>query len=144
MASEFEAFLKENKKTKKNTFYAASKNFIDKDGNPLKWEIRPITTRQNDEITENCMKTVPIPGKPGQFRRQLNEIQYSRKLVVASIVKPDLNNKQLQDSYGVMKPEDLVVEMIDNAGEFNALIQFINEFNGFTTLQEDVDEAKNS
>lgn len=144
MASEFEAFLKENKKTKGNTFYAASKNFVDKNGNPLKWEIRPITTRQNDEITENCMKTVPIPGKPGQFRRQLNEIQYSRKLVVASIVKPDLNNKQLQDSYGVMKPEDLVVEMIDNAGEFNALIQFINEFNGFTTLQEDVDEAKNS
>ena len=43
-------------------------------------------------------------------------------MMVASIVEPNLNDKTLQDSYGVMTPEDLLTEMIDNPGEYNDLV----------------------
>lgn len=142
--SDFEAFLKKNKKKKENAKYVASKDFVDTSGKPIEWEIRHITTDENDAITKECLKRVPVPGRPGQYTRQLDEVKYSRKLVAASVVYPDLNNKALQDSYGVMKPEDLIGKMIDDAGEYNQFLQFINSFNNFTSLQEDVDEAKNS
>jgi hypothetical protein len=65
------------------------------------------------------------------------------KLIAASVVFPDLYDAQLQDSYGVKTPEELVVEMVNDSGEWNAFIQFINQFNGFISLQEQVEEAKN-
>jgi hypothetical protein len=43
-----------------------------------------------------------------------------------------------------MKPEDLIVEMIDNPGEYNNFAKFIQDFNGFNeTLEEKVEKAKN-
>ena len=87
---------------------------------------------------------VPIKGKMGQYREKLNVSKYMARLIVASVVEPDLNNKELQDSYGVMGAEDLIKEMIDNAGEYNAFAEFIQKYNGFTeTIQEEVNEAKN-
>ena len=65
-------------------------------------------------------------------------------MIVASVVEPNLNNKDLQDSYGVMTPEDLIKEMIDDPGEYNDFASFIQNFNSFTTtLDEKVEEAKN-
>ena len=65
-------------------------------------------------------------------------------MMVASVVYPNLNDKDLQDSYGVMTPEDLLTEMVDNPGEYNAFGKFINEYNGFTEgLNEKVEKAKN-
>lgn len=43
--SNLSRFLKENKKVKENTKYAATKSLTDEKGNPLEWEIRPLTTR---------------------------------------------------------------------------------------------------
>ena len=43
-----------------------------------------------------------------------------------------------------MTPEDLLKEMIDDPGEYQAFAGFVQEFNGFnTTLDEKVEEAKN-
>ena len=65
-------------------------------------------------------------------------------MMVASIVEPNLNDKTLQDSYGVMTPEDLLTEMIDNPGEYNDFGKFINEYNGFNEgVNEKVEKAKN-
>ena len=65
-------------------------------------------------------------------------------MIVASVVELNLNNKDLQDSYGVMTPEDLIKEMIDDPGEYNDFASFIQNFNSFTTtLDEKVEEAKN-
>ena len=40
-------------------------------------------------------------------------------------------------------PEDLLKEMIDDPGEYNELLLFIQNFNGFSTLDDKVEEAKN-
>ena len=71
-------------------------------------------------------------------------MKYIAKMIATSVVEPNLNNKDLQDSYGVMTPEELIKEMIDNPGEYNNFARFIQEYNGFDeTLNEKVEKAKN-
>lgn len=142
--SNLSRFLKENKITKENTKYAPTKSLVDENGEPLEWEIKTITTKENDAIRDDCMIEVQIPGKPGMYRQKLNTSKYIAKMICACVVFPDLYNKELQDSYGVMTPEDLIKEMVDNPGEYNDFAEFIQKYNGFdTTLDEKVDEAKN-
>lgn len=53
-------------------------------------------------------------------------------------------DKELQDSYGVMTPEELLYAMVDNAGEYQDFTMWMQKFQGFTkNLDDKVDEAKN-
>jgi hypothetical protein len=135
--------MKSNKIQKKNVMHPVTKSLTDENGEPLLWEIKPITTRENEEIRESCTVEVPVKGKPNLYRSKTNMGDYQVKLMCAAIVEPDLNNKDLQDSYGVMTPEDLLKEMIDDPAEYTDLMMFVQEISGFTSLQEDVDNAKN-
>lgn len=137
-------FLKANKKVKENVMYAATQSLCGEDGKPLEWEIKQISTKEDEAIRESCTKEVQVTGKPGLFRPKLDTKAYLAKVACACIVEPNLNNAELQDSYGVMKPEDLLAEMIDNPGEYQDLMQFIQQLNGFNvTMQDKVDQAKN-
>lgn len=137
-------FLKQNKIVKENVKYAATKSLLDENGKPLEWEFKTITTAQDNVLRDECTKEVPITGKPGVFRPKLNTSLYLTKMVCACCVYPDLTNAELQDSYGVKKPEDLIVEMIDNPSEFDDLVLFVQKNNGFdVTMDEKVEEAKN-
>lgn len=137
-------FLKKNKIQKENTTYAATASLCDEKGNPLEWVIKPLTTSESEAIREDCTMEVPIPGKPNMFRQKMNTGKYLAKLIVASVVEPNLNSAELQDSYGVKTPEKLLQEMVDDPGEYNAFAMFIQEFNHMnTSLQDKVDEAKN-
>ena len=50
----------------------------------------------------------------------------------------------MQDSYGVMSPEDLLFALVDDPGEYDAFTAFVQDFNGFTkSFEEKVEEAKN-
>lgn len=142
--SNLDRFLKQNKKIRENTTYLATKSLTDEEGNPLPWTIRPLTTKDNDKLRDECTIEIPVKGKPNVFRPKLDTSKYLAKIIVASVVEPNLNNKDLQDSYGVMTPEDLIKEMIDDPGEYNDFASFIQNFNSFTTtLDEKVEEAKN-
>ncbi len=142
--SDFTRFMKNNKKVKENTTYPATKSLTDEKGKPLPWTIKPISTRENEELRESCTIEVPITGKPNQYRQKLLTSKYIAKLVAVSVVEPNLFDSKLQDSYGVKTPEDLILEMIDDPGEYNDFANFIQNFNGFTTTLDDkVEEAKN-
>ncbi len=142
--SNLSRFMKQNKAIKENVKFAATKDLTDEAGNPLEWEFRPLSTKLNSDIREQCTTEVQVPGKPGLYRPKVDSNKYLAKLIVASVVYPDLYDKELQDSYGVMTPEDLVQEMVDNAGEYNNLVAFIQKYNGFdTSINEKVKEAKN-
>ena len=137
-------FLKKNKKTKANLKIAATTSFLDDNGKPLLWEIRPLTTKEDNALRDACTVEVPVTGKPGMFRPRFDGNKYLVKMAAACIVSPNLNDKELQDSYGVMGAEQLIVEMIDNPGEFNAFMDKIQEFHGFKqTVLDKVEEAKN-
>lgn len=142
--SNLKRFLKENKIKKENTTFAATKSILDEEGNPVLWLIKPLTTKENDNLRDDCMTEIPVKGKPNMFRPKLNTSKYIAKMICASVVEPSLYDKELQDSYGVMTPDDLLKEIIDDPGEYNDFAAFIQEFNGFNaTLDEKVEEAKN-
>lgn len=141
--SALSAFLKKNKKARSNTKYAATKSLVDEAGKPLDWEVKPISTREDEEIRDDCTKEVPITGKPGMYRQKLDTSAYLSKILVASVVEPNLYSAELQDSYGVKTPEELVKEMVDDPGEYQDFVLFVQKYNGFTeSLEDKVEEAK--
>lgn len=133
---DLEMFLKENKIKRENKFFAATKSIKDSSGEPALWEIRPVPTKENEEIRCSCLKKT----KDGF---SLDTPLYVARLVAASVVSPDLYNAKLQDSYGVVTPEDLVREMVDNHGEYAKLVAFVEEMNGCEPMDKKVEKAKN-
>ena len=142
--SDLSRFLKKNKKLKENVKYAVTKSLTDEKGQPLLWEIRPLTSKETNRLTDECTFQEQVPGKPNVFRNKINSTKLLQKMMVASVVFPNLNDKDLQDSYGVMTPEELITEMVDDPGEYNNFGKYLNELNGFNEgINEKVEEAKN-
>ena len=142
--SKFAKFMKANKIVKENELHAVTKSLCDEKGNPLEWEFRHITSKENENIRESCMVEIPVPGKNNLYRPKVKMGLYVQKLIAASVVSPDLFDSELQDSYGVKTPEDLIMAMVDDPGEYNDLAAYVQKFQGFDTSFEDkVDEAKN-
>lgn len=142
--SKFSKFMKVNKIQKKNEKYAPTKSICDENGTPLEWEFKHITAKENEKMRDSCMVEVPVTGKPNLYRPRIKTGLYMQKLVAASVVFPDLYDAELQDSYDVKTPEDLLFAMVDDPGEYNDLCAWVQQFQGFTSSFEDkVDEAKN-
>lgn len=142
--SKFAKFMKANKAVKENGVYSATKSLCDEKGNPLKWEFKHISSKENEEIRENCTIDIPVTGKPNMYRPKLKSSLYIQRMIAASVVVPDLFDSELQDSYGVKTPEDLLLAMVDDPGEYNDLAAFVQKFQGFNVSFEDkVNEAKN-
>lgn len=142
--SRFSKFMRENKVEKKNGFYAPTKSLCDENGKPLEWEFRHITSKDNEGLRDECTIEVPITGKPNMFRPKVLSSKYIKKMITASVVLPDLYDAELQDSYGVSTPEDLLLAMVDDPGEYNELAAFVQKFQGFdTTFDDKVEQAKN-
>jgi hypothetical protein len=141
--SDFSAFLAQNKIKHENVKYVASKDFVDKQGKPLEWELKRIDSDTDESIRRSCMRQIKVVGKANQFRSEMDTTSYITKLTVATIVFPDLNNKELQDSYGVMGADALIKKMLA-PGEYADLCAKVSEVNGFDTDMNDmVEEAKN-
>lgn len=142
--SQFAKFMKANKTVKENELHAVTKSLCDENGQPLKWEFRHISTKDNENIRESCTVEVPVAGKPNMYRPKLKTGLYIQKMIAASVVVPDLFDAELQDSYGVKTPEELLLAMVDDPGEYNDLAAYVQKFQGFDASFEDkVDEAKN-
>ena len=47
-----------------------SDRFTDEDGKPLEWEVRCISSREDETLRRDCQYRVQVPGKRGSFRRQ--------------------------------------------------------------------------
>ena len=142
--SKFSKFMKSNKTVKENGFYAPTRSLCDENGKPLEWEFRHITSKENEDLRDACTIEVPITGKPNIFRQKVKSSLYIQKMIAASVVVPDLYDKDLQDSYGSMTPEELLLAMVDDPGEYNDLASFVQKFQGFNvSFDEKVDEAKN-
>lgn len=142
--SKFTRFMKVNKKERENGFYAPTASLLDDKGNPLEWEFRHITSKENDEIRESCTVDVQVTGKPNLYRPKIDTTKYMARMIARSSVTPDLYDAELQDSYGVKTPEDLLYALVDDAGEYQNFSIWMQNFQGFTKSMDDkVEEAKN-
>lgn len=143
--SKFAKFMRANKKEKKNGFYAPTASLCDDTtGKPVLWEFRHLTSKENDELRDSCTIEVPVTGKPNLYRPKLNSSRYINRMICAATVCPDLYDTELQDSYGVKTPEDLLYAMVDDSGEYSDLSVWMQKFQGFSrSLEDEVEEAKN-
>lgn len=137
------AFLAQNAKKIDNESYVASPRFIDPETNlPVPWEICCITAAENAAIRKSCMRTVPAPGKKGQYTQEFDANGYLSKVAVRCTVFPNLNDSELQNSYGVLGAEALITAMLTPA-EFEDYSTKVLNVNGFKSGDELVDAAKN-
>ena len=137
------AFLAQNAIQVENIKHVVSKRFVDEEGNPIPWEIQCITSSEDEALRKACTKKVQVPGKKGQFTQETDYNLYLGKLAARCTVFPNLNDAELQNSYGVMG-EDSLLKVMLKPGEYADYLAKIQEINGFdVTFEEAVDEAKN-
>ena len=132
------AFLKQNKKETGNIKFVASQKFVDKKGNPIEWTLRAMTSKDAERIRKACQSY----GKGGKVN--VDTAKFNRMVAANCTVEPNLKDAELQDSYGVMGEEDLIVEMLDNDGEYQAYVKKCMEISGYNQSDAElVEEAKN-
>ena len=108
--SDFSVFMAGNVASE-NVKYVASKRFV-KNGKPVEWEIKAIDSDLDEIIRKECTKRVPIAGKRGQYNQETDTDKYIGKMCVACTVYPNLNDAELQDSYGVKGADALLKKML--------------------------------
>lgn len=140
--SNLTAFLAQNVERLENKKVVISNRFKDEKGKPIEWEIKPIDCAENDELQRKATISVPVAGQRGLTQRVIDQVKYSALLCAASVVYPDLQNAELQDSYGVKTPDALLKKML-YIGEQSKLAQEVMNLSQLNDLQPAVDEAKN-
>ena len=140
--STFSAFMAGNAVKNETVKYVASKRFVEK-GKPIEWEIKAIDSDLDEALRKDCTKRVPIVGKRGQYNQETDTDKYICKMCVACTVYPNLNDVELQDSYGVKSADALLKKML-LPGEYTEYKAKVMEVNGYDmSMEELVDEAKN-
>lgn len=133
--SKVEAFFKEGSRKAEAVEYVASPRFKDENGKPIPWKLKQVPSRQMEGIKDRTGFYSDTDKMMGRF---------AIETTVATVVFPNLRDEQLQNNYGVKKPEDLLYEML-NSAEIDMLKAQALFVNGYG---EDLDtlagEAKNS
>lgn len=140
--SNLSCFLAGNVEIRENKKIVVSNRFKDKDGNPVEWEIRSISADEDEALRKSCTKRIPVVGKKNQFTQDFDSNGYLAKLAAKAVVYPDLNNAELQNSYGVMGAEQLVKKMLYK-DEFDKLTECLVSYADTEDVNELIDEAKN-
>lgn len=136
------AFLAQNAKKIEKQTMIVSDRFCDENGAPVPFEYKCITNAENAALRRASMVQKPVPGKEGQTAEEVDFDLFTAKLIARCTIFPDLENAELQDSYGVCSPEELIQTML-NPGEFSKYHSAILEINGFGKPVNLVKEAKN-
>lgn len=140
--SNFSAFMASNVEKIENKKVVVSKRFKDENGKPIEWEIRAITSDENEDLMRRATVQVPVVGQRGRFTREQDQAKYTGLLLAASVVYPDLNDAALQDSYGVKSPDALIKKMLYPT-ELGELAQAVANLSDLESLEDAVEEAKN-
>lgn len=136
MGSKLDAFLHpvEVEQTKE---VIVSKRFLDEKGKPVPFVIRTIRQEENNRLVKAATRRMKTSEG---VQEELNNIEYNRRLIMACVVEPQLDDAELCKSVGTMDPVE-VAEKLLLAGEYNRLLRAVTELNGFgVELQA---EAKN-
>ena len=107
---DLKSFLKENNGFPENRKVKVSPCFME-DGEEVLWEIRAVSEEEYRRAAE---------GKKDKWA----------SLCLLSVVKPDLEDKVLWESYGVGSGENVLKEML-YPGEYVRLLEAVKEINGF-------------
>jgi len=140
--SELSAFLMDQAGRVENVRLVASERFC-MEGEPVFWEIRCVSSIEDEELRRGATRRVPSPRGKGLYTNETDVSLYLGKLAAAATVFPDLKSSVLQDSYGVMG-EDALLKAMLTPGEYADYLAKVQEVCGFDrSFSEMVDDAKN-
>lgn len=138
---DLEIFL--NPERRETAEFVASKDLLDRHGNPVTWRIRRIDALENDRLLRRCTKKMPVRGKPNTFTEEVDYGLYSRLLSITCTLYPPLDSASLQERFGAMNEEELFRKVL-SLGEQAEYSAYVRELNGFEkSFADEVDEAKN-
>lgn len=104
---------------------------------------RMLSGKEGERLQRDSYVVEKYGPKGRKSRRTLDPIKYQKNIALAAIFQPDLQNDEIQKSYGVTGEEALYDEMF-NAFEQQAIVSEIMSASGINDDQEDVkDDAKN-
>lgn len=143
MAENLSAFLKQNVEVVNETEYVASKRIKSADGDPIAWKIKTLPTEETEKMRKKYTKRI-TDRITRQSEERFDTTAYNEELLSKTITYPNLYDAELQDSWGVTEPVDLVKAML-TPGEYADLLAAATEAQGFDVGMEDkVNEVKNS
>ena len=142
----FKGFLAQNAKRVEYREVVISDRFVGDDGKPLAFKIRPVSDTENEAIKDSCIE-IKQGNRAARRSKQKASAnfrmdQYHAAICAAGTVEPDLNNPELQNSYGAASAEELIGLML-LAGEGQDLYDEIMDLSGFVNDSELVEDAKN-
>nr|DAU66718.1 MAG TPA: tail assembly chaperone protein [Caudoviricetes sp.] len=133
MSADLYAFLNPQKPTEEKEIII-SERFKDQDGNIIPFKIRAITQEENDMLAKKSRKGKKVNGI---YNEQLDNTEYSRRLVVAATVFPPFDNAEICKKYDVLDPLLVPGKML-LAGEYAKLVNAIMEISDFGGLEDEV------
>ncbi len=142
MEQTLSAFLKENKIKREAYEYVASKDFVDGEGSPIPWKIRPLTNEELDNLRDRFTKRVK--NKMTQKTEEVFDREgFTMEMATTAIEFPKLDDAQLQESYGVVGADSLLNAML-TPGELQDLFLAVNEASDFEVgMGQKIKQAKN-
>lgn len=140
--SNLAGFLKPNVEQLENKKIVVSRRMKDENGNPYEWEFRPLSATEDDVIRRRYTQRVQVPGKKGRFTMDFDGNGYVLATVAARCVFPPLDSAELQNSYGVLGAENVLLAMLTD-DEYNNLIAELKSDNDPESMDNLVDGAKN-
>lgn len=136
------AFLKSNVEIVNQVEYVAS-NRIKAGDEPVAWKINVLQNKVIDKLRNRYTKMIK-DGKTGVTREKFDSQGFNDAMLLESIVYPNLDDMELQDSWGVNDPLELVKAML-TPGEYADLLNAVVEAQGFEVgMDEKVRAVKNS
>lgn len=142
MEQTLSAFLKENKIKREAYEYVASKDFVDGEGSPIPWKIRPLTNEELDNLRDRFTKRVK--NKMTQKTEEVFDREgFTMEMATTAIEFPKLDDAKLQESYGVVGADSLLNAML-TPGELQDLFLAVNEASDFEVgMGQKIKQAKN-
>lgn len=136
------AFLKNNVEIVNQVEYVAS-NRIKAGDEPVAWKINVLQNKVIDKLRNRHTKMIK-DGKTGVTREKFDSQGFNDAMLLESIVFPNLDDMELQESWGVNDPLELVKAML-TPGEYADLLNAVVEAQGFEVgMDEKVRAVKNS
>ena len=109
------AFFKKNKQEYDKTVkIPVTADYVDENGNIVEWEFKCIDSKLNNDILRSCL----VHSDKGDY---IDQIDYKIKFITASCIYPDLDDVELQESYGVSLGTHLLMQLVSNPYEFSPL-----------------------
>ena len=91
-------FFSQNAVKAENERIVVSKRFLGSDKKPMAWEVRAITSEEDESLRRECTKRIPVSGRKSQYTQETDYNLYLGKLAAKCTVFPNLNDKGIKDS----------------------------------------------